>query len=249
MQIIFVRHGQSTQNVAVESGQQYDKDNIRLTERGEKQAEKTGIFLKETFGTFDKIYCSPLRRCVQTCDLICKQLNYDKDIIVKNGLRETWTDGKTEGMSKEERTKFIENNEELKEIQKIIDKETNLFEKVKLLQKGFDIWSSYNGGYSRREAQIFLKKFLKKLKKLDCKKILVVSHGGIIEMLSKMIANISIYNDDIFINLLKQSSFYLENPEPVIETANCHIFGLLLENGKYEIVIPQNNMHLKNMGA
>jgi broad specificity phosphatase PhoE len=39
--IIFVRHGESTENIASKEGKKYDKNNIVLTENGKKQAKKT----------------------------------------------------------------------------------------------------------------------------------------------------------------------------------------------------------------
>jgi broad specificity phosphatase PhoE len=61
--IIFVRHGQSTQNLALELDQEYDRDNIVLTRLGIKQAEKTGKYINEIYGKIDMIYLSPIKRC------------------------------------------------------------------------------------------------------------------------------------------------------------------------------------------
>lgn len=249
MQIIFVRHGQSTQNVAIESGVEYNQNNVVLTERGEKQAKETGKYLKEIYSNFDKVYCSTLTRCIQTCDFICKELGYKGKIIKKDYLRETWSGNKTEGMSKEETKEFLSKNKELINIQEQVENEKDPYKKVKLLKKGYENYAEYVGGYSREEASKNLKKFLRKIKKLNCKRILVVTHGGIIELLSKIITKISIYNDDIIINMKSQSTFINKKEDIVdnIETSNCHIFGLLLEDSKYEIVIPQNNLHLRDI--
>lgn len=41
IKIIFIRHGESNENVAMEDGKSYDKNNINLTKQGKIQAEKT----------------------------------------------------------------------------------------------------------------------------------------------------------------------------------------------------------------
>ena len=64
IKIIFIRHGESTENIATLQGVAYDKDSIILTKLGEDQATKTGEYLSKTFGKFDMIYSSPVRRCV-----------------------------------------------------------------------------------------------------------------------------------------------------------------------------------------
>jgi broad specificity phosphatase PhoE len=64
--IIFVRHGESTQNKDYRDNKSYDKNNIKLTELGEKQAMITGKYLYKIFGKFDKVYSSPATRCIET---------------------------------------------------------------------------------------------------------------------------------------------------------------------------------------
>ena len=39
--IIFVRHGESTENKAIKDGKSYDKNNIVITDKGKNQAIKT----------------------------------------------------------------------------------------------------------------------------------------------------------------------------------------------------------------
>ena len=55
MEIIFVRHGQSTANEAGIQGTSFDPENVILTPLGIKQAKQTGLHLK-IFGKFDTIF-------------------------------------------------------------------------------------------------------------------------------------------------------------------------------------------------
>ena len=57
MEIIFVRHGESTQNEAYKNNEEYDVNNIVLTKLGTKQANKTGKYLN-IYGKYDAIFSS-----------------------------------------------------------------------------------------------------------------------------------------------------------------------------------------------
>lgn len=90
--IIFVRHGESTENKASTDNKSYDPNNIKLTELGEKQAMITGKYLYKVFGKFDKVYSSPATRCKETANMtrrvnlllrnniIMNEINYKKKI-------------------------------------------------------------------------------------------------------------------------------------------------------------------------
>ena len=80
MEIIFIRHGESTQNVAIKNNQEYDRENIKLTELGQHQAIQTGKFLKKHFGKIDAIIHSSIFRCQETAELIAKQLKFTKKL-------------------------------------------------------------------------------------------------------------------------------------------------------------------------
>lgn len=112
MEIIFVRHGQSIQNVAFQKNERYDPNNICLTELGEKQAEITGEYLK-TFGKYDVIYSSPLLRVVQTSNIIKNKLGYKNDIIIDDRLEEHNLGVIDEGLNNDEIEKYINKNPEI----------------------------------------------------------------------------------------------------------------------------------------
>ena len=78
--LVLVRHGESTRNIAkakahAEKSETYsdgvrDMD-VKLTERGQRQAKETGERLTQHLGfTFDRAFASPYRRTVQTAELV-----------------------------------------------------------------------------------------------------------------------------------------------------------------------------------
>lgn len=100
MEIIFVRHGQSVQNLSSQNNEKYDPLNISLTKLGEEQVEITGDFLKK-FGKYDAIFSSPLLRAVQTSNIIKNKLGYKDEIIIDKRLEEHNL-GITEGLNNDE---------------------------------------------------------------------------------------------------------------------------------------------------
>ena len=77
--IYFVRHGQSEDNVAgVTSGAERD---ALLTDEGRSQARLAGQQLKDK--SIDLIVCSPMKRAIETAELIAKQIGYDPVHIVQ----------------------------------------------------------------------------------------------------------------------------------------------------------------------
>lgn len=77
--IYYVRHGLSEGNVAgVTSGAEHDCD---LTDEGREQAKRAGKALQSK--DIDLIVCSPMKRTVETAEIIAGQLGYDATRIVK----------------------------------------------------------------------------------------------------------------------------------------------------------------------
>ena len=73
--IYFVRHGESEANVKnVFSGQ---KDDSVLTEKGREQARQTAEEIKKEGLKIDKIISSPLKRTLETAEIIAKAINFD----------------------------------------------------------------------------------------------------------------------------------------------------------------------------
>jgi broad specificity phosphatase PhoE len=62
--VYLARHGETAWTI---TGQHTGRTNLPLTERGEENARRLGERLSGA--TFAKVFCSPLRRAVQTCEL------------------------------------------------------------------------------------------------------------------------------------------------------------------------------------
>jgi broad specificity phosphatase PhoE len=245
IEIFFVRHGQSTENSAVEKGITYDPHNIELTDIGKSQAKITGNYLK-TYGKFDVVFHSPLTRCVQTMDIICDELGYqDKKISCDMLIELGGLSDKLSGLSADDRKKIINKNKELTDIEKHITTEKNLFEKSSLYEKLYNISNEYFEYVPSLEQHIHdSKEFLKLLKNQKCSKILVVCHGGTIFTLSKLVTNLNPCSATVSMVLPEQTT-QVKNPEPFTDSGNCNIMAVLLKDGIFQLIIPANNLHLK----
>ena len=92
MNLYFVRHGESEANILHEFSNRGFKHG--LTERGFQQARQLGLNLIHI--PFKKIYCSPLKRAIQTAEILQQHLNCPLEIT--DALREFDT-GILEGKS------------------------------------------------------------------------------------------------------------------------------------------------------
>lgn len=99
--IYFVRHGVTDWNEYVDKTGKINpkcqgRADIPLNKNGISQAEKLREILKDI--KFDKIFCSPLTRAKQTCEIIVGSL---KNVIIDNRLIERGF-GKYEGLTRDE---------------------------------------------------------------------------------------------------------------------------------------------------
>ena len=83
-----------------------------------------------------------------------------------------------------------------------------------------------------------LKKFLNQLKKLNKKSILVVAHGGTIDIIQQIITNTEFANLITWYKNIKYSHY---------EDGNTNIMACLLNDGKFKLVIPSNTLHLADL--
>jgi broad specificity phosphatase PhoE len=78
LEIIFIRHGESEANVKnIFSNTGYKHG---LTDRGIMQVESLVERLKNSYSSFDEIYCSPLRRAVETAGILGKNIGIKPEI-------------------------------------------------------------------------------------------------------------------------------------------------------------------------
>ena len=89
LQLYFVRHGQTEWNkLGIPQGSEND---IELNDEGKIEALKTGIYLnkyRQKDSKFDMIISSPMKRTIETAQIIAKQINYNGDIESDNNLIE-----------------------------------------------------------------------------------------------------------------------------------------------------------------
>jgi len=245
--IIFVRHGESTENVASIAGKSYDKNKITLTKNGKNQAKITGEYLNKVFGKFDKVYSSPVRRCIETSNNIIKQINYKDSIIIDDNLAEMgYISNNLDGLSKEEKQKIFDNTKldnlpkdkifngisNWEQFEKKINETKNPFDKLQLtrLFPRFEKMPAFDVKPNSKELKGNLKRFFKNVKKTKYNNILVITHGGCIGMIQKILCNI----DETSIEFNKFG-----------DKNNCCIVCVGLENNKYSLVAPASIKHLE----
>ena len=180
--IIFVRHGESTENKASKDNKSYDKNNITLTNEGKKQAKITGKYLYKIFGKFDKVYSSPATRCINTANIIMDEINYKKKINIDELLVEIgYKFNIMDGLSKDEKNnifdsiklnlpkdKLFNGIKNFRQLEKIIEETVNPYDRIKL----YNIWNEIEKEDLKikpntSQVKNNIKKFLNNLKKSD----------------------------------------------------------------------------------
>ena len=237
MEILFIRHGESTANVALQNNTAYDNINIKLTELGKNQAMKTGKLLNKEYGKIDVIFYSPIKRCVETANIIANELK-NKNLQENKLLIEAGEENHLfSGMNKKEIDEFMSKQKKHIKLNEEYKKENNMFKKIKIQEKIINEELKITNSKPNVDGlENNCKKFLTQLKKLDYKRVIVVSHRGTIQMFLKIICNINAYNMNIKISSQ-------ENNDKV-DVNNCSITGVILENNKFKLVFAPTINHL-----
>ena len=187
--IIFIRHGATIYN---EQGRLYDIDDYPpINEKGKKEMEKISSWLKITNPNIDMIYSSSALRSIQSSRIIAK--NFKKDFEILDNLYERRA-GIWGGMT------FKQIEEKYPEMLQAYHKNPSNF------------WPE--GG----EATIILQKRVKEtldsvVKKNIQKKILIISHAGIIQSAISMAVGIPLeYQARVYIptGSATQINYYAE---------------------------------------
>lgn len=184
-EIIIVRHGESEHQVKQLTG---GWTNYSLTNHGKKQAEQTGLKLKEILldKKFD-FYSSDLVRAKETAEIIGEFIN--KNPKLSKELRGL-DNGVASGLSKQESKKF-----ELPVIEPIID------------------WIPYRNAESRRTLYKRVYSFLEKVSNSNNSSILLITHAKALTCIvnwwlgiheEKHLNNIIYYSDACSITHLKK---------------------------------------------
>ena len=223
-EIYFIRHGQTNENsLGIWQGSEIDSD---LNELGRQQAKKSGKYLKKyriKDKNFDCIISSPMKRAIETAEIIGKELKITKKIEIFDELIELGR-GKMSGLSKDDKYRQKIEKEIEKKQKKIGDPIEYIYEfdMDKYLNGKFNIGIESESNISKRS-----KKIIDFIESKKCKKILVVSHAGIIMNTIKSIFNL--------------------NYTPIGNLSNgknCWISYIQNDGGIYRLVSPPDSTHL-----
>ena len=241
--IIFVRHGESTENLANKKGEKYDESKIVLTKDGIKQVKVTGKYLHKTFGKFDKIYCSPVHRCRQTYDIISEEIkSSNKDLIIDDLIIELGAYKNIyNGMTEAEINNIHGKNKDLTNLIHELDKTIDPYEKYELKMKQLKLLEKMHKDDvipNLTDITNNCSKFLRNLKNTKYNKILVITHGGIIDVIQRLVCNLE---NKIIMNFYISTKTFNDTDEL---KGNCCCLCIGLENNKYKLIMPSNTYHL-----
>ncbi len=244
MEVFIVRHAQTQNNV---DGVRYDNyepnEYYPITERGKLQAIDTGKYLKK-FGNFDVIYSSPRHRCLQTAELIIKEIKFDGKVIKTDKLLEQKA-GIANGLTRDEIKDLVKKNETLTSMRKKINDEFNPFTKMMLLKIYNDAYVKYMGIPTSWEDKLNnYREFLENISKTNYKRILVIGHSGTIEGMTKILTNLPAFGGD---TIVIPREYHVGSSKNLYEKGNCMLMAMLMNNSKFQLIIPPNNLHLEEL--
>lgn len=222
-ELYIVRHGQTDWNKKrISQGAGNDGD---LNSMGISQAIKTGIYLKKTrfeSGEFDLILSSPLLRARTTAKLIAKEIGYTKPITILNELIELdyglISIGKTTQQMRED--PFYDEYFKLQN-------ERKKFDKMKRRELMFENEpDTYTKKYKMESTKNIIQRMLSIKNYIlshSHKKIIIVTHGGTIDWLNRILFN---------------TADYLGSPK------NCSIAYYKVENCEFKLLMASTDEHL-----
>lgn len=170
IELVIVRHGQSVADIEERHEGRAD---FPLTDLGRQQAAKLAVWLKEKFN-FDLIISSPLKRAVETTEIINQE--YNIEIEYDNSLMEL-NNGVLAGLLRAEAQ-----------------------ERYPMPEGGRKYFERVPNGESMIEFRVRAEEFLSQLiydlsKENKDKRVLIVAHGGSISMLFQSFLNLPIDNE------------------------------------------------------
>jgi probable phosphoglycerate mutase len=223
--IYFVRHGETDWNV--EKRLQGCEADIALNETGKKQSLITGKYLNEyqqNRTKIDVIYCSPQIRALETARIIAKVIGYNDKIIIIDNLKEVCV-GKLSGKTPQER----KSNPEFKQLNELVDKYIDIKDPIIKQKKMIYYEDQISDIYGRETSEELLRRInnvLKQITESEKDKILVVTHGTIINNIFMVIGNTYDYKDG-----------------DVTNGQNCKIGYVEYDNPNYKIITSPNTLH------
>ena len=230
-EIYIVRHGQTLWNqLGKTQGQESD---LPLNEEGIRESVFTGKYFNDyrtNDEKFDCIVCSPQLRCRQTADIICDELKFKKtDITIMDDLKEV-KKGNMSGITQQHDRNISFHAFVKSALEKIIDPieryeiqnphNTKAFNDKIVNDNNLDI----SGGETTEELIGRLNNIIEFIKTTEHKKIMIVTHSGILLSLLKIIFNINVL--------------------PKYTMTNCCICYCTYINDVFHMVSPINSEHM-----
>lgn len=221
-EIYLIRHGQTEWNL-LGRGQGQEAD-IPINDTGKEDARKTGEYLKQFRAKdkpFDAIYASPMLRAKETAEIIANIINYDQPIIYMDNLKER-KHGKLSGLTKSDPLYKILSEYRQKYVS--LDPVENVSQDIvyEHLNQDHDIGFELDRDLENRAYDC-----MKQILTSDHKKILIISHGGLLLSLIRKIFSIP------------------RAPESDFSAGeNCWI-SLMSYNKGFKMIFPPNTAHLK----
>lgn len=243
MQIIFVRHGETNNNLKPFIFYS-DKYNEPINDFGTKQAFITGKYISTLFDNPDIIISSPAKRCLQTAKEIKKSFNSDLKIKKNRLLLEYLAPKELQNKPRDDLYKYIEKNNELIKLNSLIEKEINPFKQINLINEFNQLLDNYIPTEPSKKKFIYkINKFLEKLKKKNYNQVIVITHGLVMNQIEAITTNIFDNKDyNLYYKNLKKNHGYLNRK--LLFHSNCIVLGYIIENNVYKLVIPLHNSFL-----
>ena len=220
MQVIYiVRHGETAANAA---GKVNDKNVVTpLNKNGKSQALKTGRHFKNNIKkSTDKfiIYSSPSIRAVETAEIIANELKIDKNDIIQDARINETDNGIVSGTGPGDAIYEAYMKEFNKCPKDPIEFELAFDKFDKIIHKKFKCETN-------KHIETRVNEFYESLPKN--KKIIVVTHGGIVQYTIKVLFNVrhKIMGD-------------------ITNGANCSLTSIIKDKNKFNLITLPNTLHL-----
>lgn len=221
-EIYLIRHGETDFNkLGISQGSELDSE---LNSNGRTQSLFTGKYLNDYQEGYnvDCIMTSSMKRAKETAKIIANEIKFNGEIIAFHELKEIGK-GKISGLPKDHLLKF--------NMKKCVKEKISEFkDPIKIYE--FDMEKHLNDTLglemeTREEIRVRARNIMYYIENSSCKKILIISHFGILSSLLHEMLNI---NSSLVGNLKNGS--------------NCWISYVKLINSSYHLISPPDSQHL-----
>lgn len=234
--IYIVRHGETDLNTQKDNSDRImtQPKNTELSQNGKEQAIKTGKYFKKNRNPIDIIICSNTIRAKQTAELIADEIGYKKqEIIYEDKLKEIQLNPKYEDLTRKEFKSLRNNDSNVKAFFEFHEKKAQIKCPIELNEFIIKNESAPNNDVYEKAEDISnrVNDVIETLKILPKENILIISHGGTIRWLNKILSN-NIGSDEF--------KGYMVNNK-----SNCAITHYVCQNNTFYLISAHSNKHLK----